>query len=330
MKIFLYMLGLLFLLTSCGREEPEITPWPYELVELTQNAGEDNEFRIPAWFDPATGETAAVCGETSHGEGCLFWSESYYDPNFIPWRDTLFWGKKTADGYVLAAYSTESGTERTVCKIRHPSNFRVVGDYLCVGNSMELTHRMYLPDWREDTSPAGSMPDSVDGDTAYYLIRGARGRDGGIYRQNLYETGERPPVKELLFADAVVRDCRYDGDAVFWTGNSSLYEEGVHLYRYDLRTREYTVLLANFEKWVFPVSGDWLYYADKTSLQKIHKETGEVRLACQTDSVTLNTGANGIREVGGTISVQAHDGENTGRLVYYPKTGEAVFYPVTE
>ena len=216
MKIFLYMLGLLFLLTSCGREEPEITPWPYELVELTQNAGEDNEFRIPAWFDPATGETAAVCGETSHGEGCLFWSESYYDPNFIPWRDTLFWGKKTADGYVLAAYSTESGTERTVCKIRHPSNFRVVGDYLCVGNSMELTHRMYLPDWREDTSPAGSMPDWVDGDTAYYLIRGARGRDGGIYRQNLYETGERPPVRNcclpmLLSGTAGMTGMPYSG-----------------------------------------------------------------------------------------------------------------------
>ena len=139
-----------------------------------------------------------------------------------------------------------------------------------------------------------------------------------------------PPVKELLFADAVVRDCRYDGDAVFWTGNSSLYEEGVHLYRYDLRTRENTVLLANFEKWVFPVSGDWLYYADKTSLQKIHKETGEVRLACQTDSITINTGANGIREVGEYISVQAHDGENTGRLVYHPRTGEAVFYPISE
>ena len=155
MKKILYFLGLLLFLTSCGSDEPEVL-WPYELVELVQNAGTDSEFRIPAWFDPATGETAAVCGETSHGEDCPFWSESYYDPNFSSWRDTLFRGKKTEDGYVLAAYSTESGTERTVCAIRHPGNFQVLGDYLCIGNSMELTHRIYLPDWREDTSPAGT------------------------------------------------------------------------------------------------------------------------------------------------------------------------------
>lgn len=331
MKI-LVLLGMLCLaLVSCGGETPEVDPWPYILVEVETDNGAGGSFKLPGRFDPATGEYTAVCGETVHEEDCPFWSGDYYDPNFTVWRDVLFRAEKQDNTYSVCAYNMTTGEERMVTETAHPGSFQILGDYLFVGNALGITERICLTDGTEAENPAGVMPDWVTGETAYYTLRGARGRDGGLYRQNLYETGSRPPMRELLFADAVVLKCWYGDEAVFWVGNHSLYEEGTHLYRYDLRTRTNTVLQENFDGNICVTDSEWLYSVTDNALWRIHRETGQRMLLYEPEELKLVSSVyNRIQEAGGYIIMEAGttgDEKAWGRLVYHPGTGEAVFYP---
>ncbi|MBQ8640784.1 MAG: hypothetical protein IJ480_01080 [Clostridia bacterium] len=330
MKTLLLLGSLILLLTSCTGSETEPDPWPYALVELVQNEGTGEEFSVPARFDPATGETAAICGETEHGDGCPFRYGGYFDAAYTVWQDTLFWVEEVDNSSILYAWNMTTGENKPVTELKSVYNYRILGDYLFTGGSRTVTGRIYLPDWTESENPYEKMPHRVEGDTAYYMIEGMRSGEGGIYRQNLYETGSRPPIMELLFADAQVRSVWYDTDAVFWKGNSSFYEEETHLYRYDLRERTNIILKADFDGAVCCSSGEWLYYAEKHTLWQLHKTTGEIRPVYESDTLTLYTGNGRIQEVGGYIVVQAADGEKTGRLVYNPTGYETVFYPLPE